>query len=183
MFVEVCRGLSRQSETVTVNEVLGNHGIHRSYVELAWMVHVTCLDKVLDESLAGKDEILESLKLLYAVNECVHRRLALGKLHRAVLVPERLVAHHRVGLLAFLGLALEELSRYLVEGVVAQTGHPGDKEVAECPCKLHLHNHVVDGQCPLTVGKLRILLSDMQVVDKVDIAAPGYCQVAPLYVE
>ena len=72
MLVEVGRGLSRQTETVAIDEVLGYHGIHRSNVELAGMVHVASLNEVLNECLTGEDEILESLKLLYTVNEGIH---------------------------------------------------------------------------------------------------------------
>ena len=54
------------------------------------------------------------------IDEGIHLALALGERHLSILVPERLVAHHGVGLLHVLGLALEELFGQRVEGIVGE---------------------------------------------------------------
>ena len=129
--------------------------------------------KVLDEGLQAEDDILEALDLLNVMNELVHRTLALGQFHLAVLRPEVVAAHHGIHVLHLLLLALEELSRQRVEGIVGQTGITDDNEGLHETHPLEFGEHIIDGQHPLTIGQLAELLHDLHVLHEVDIAVLG----------
>ena len=161
MFVEVCCGLARHTETIAIDEVLGYHGVDRTKVELTWMIHIASFHEVFYQRLTCKDDILETLKLFDTMNESIHRRLALGKLYRTILIPESLIAHHSVSLLTLLSLTLEENFRNLVESIIAQASSTSDEEFTKRLGKSHFYNHIVYRQCPFAVRKLRILLRNL----------------------
>ena len=180
MLVEVCCGLTRHTETITIDEVLGYHGVDRAKVELTWMIHIASFYEVFYQRLTSEDDILEALKLFDAMNESIHRRLALGKFNRSILIPESLIAHHGVSLLTLLSLTLEEKFRYLVESIVAQASSTSDEEFTERLGKSHFYNHIVYRQCPFAIRKLSILLRNLQILNEVYIASLWYGKVATL---
>ena len=166
---EVGSGLTGQAEAVAVDEVIGDHRVDGSDVELRRVAGCAGLHEVLGECLHAEEHILEALQLFDSVDERIHGRLALRELHGAVLVPERLVAHHRIGVATLLALTLEELLRQRVEGIVGEACGANDDGLGDELRHLQLDNHVVDGECPLAIGQARVFLLHLQVLDEVHI--------------
>ena len=56
------------------------------------------LYRVLKERLQSEDDILHAFDILDAVDELIHRALALSQLHLPILVPESVITHLRIRL-------------------------------------------------------------------------------------
>ena len=176
--VELGGGLRAQSGAHPIDEVARNHGVDGADVDLA---RVARLDIVLYEGLRAEDDILESLYLLKVMDKRIHFALALCEVHLAVLIPEIVVAHHRIGLLYLTRLALEQLLWQRVEGVVAEPCGAYNDGFCQKVGQLKLGHHVVLRKHPRAVGQLLELLEHAQVLDEVDIAALGYGKLASLH--
>ena len=103
--------------------------------------------------------------------EGIHRRLALGKLYGTILVPERLVAYHRIYLVLYLCLALEQLVGQIVEGIVVVARRLGDKQVAYHLVDVYLGGEVVYRQRPFAIGQLGVFLRNLHVSHEVYVGA------------
>ena len=84
-----------------------------------YIVWRACFYRVLEERLQSENNILHALHVLNAVDELVHRTLALGQLHLSVLRPKFVVSHLCVRFRYLLRLTLEQFVRNGREGVVA----------------------------------------------------------------
>ena len=115
------------------------------------------------------------------MHERIHLALALGEVNLPVLVPEIVVAHHRVGLLHLARLALEELLGQLVECIVAQPRGAYHDGLGQEVGQLQLGHHVVLREHPRAVGQLGELLEHAQVLDEVHVAALGYGKLAAFH--
>ena len=107
-----------------------------------------CLNEILDEGLSHPDDILKALDLFKAMYELVHGRLALGEFYLSVLVPEVVAAHHGIDVAQLFLLALEELRRQGVEGVVGEACIADDGKFLQEGGEGQLGEHVVDGEHP-----------------------------------
>ena len=115
--------------------------------------------------------------------EGVHRRLALGQLYGTILIPERLVAYHGIHLMLYLGLALEQLVRQIVEGIVVVARCLGDEQVAYHLVDVYLGGEVVDRQCPFAVGQFCIFLRNLHVSHEVYVSTLRQSERAFLYMQ
>ena len=138
------------------------------------------LNEVLNEGLQSEDDVLEALGLFEALDEIIHRALALGKLHLSVLLPEIIATHHRIDILHLFLLTLEQLTRQLIEGEISQSRVSDNGKLMEEAGKLHLSKHIIDSEHPLTSRQLRELLDYLHVLDKVHVALLGNGHVAAL---
>ena len=124
--IEVGGGLSRESEAESVDEVARDGRIDGADVEFRGFSRRTGLDEVLDEGFQAKKHVFEAFELFDSMDERVHRRLRLREFHRAVLVPERLVAPHGIGLVPLVDPALEKLLGNRREIVVREACRAND---------------------------------------------------------
>ena len=104
-----------------------------------------------------------------AVQEVVHGFLALGQLCLAVLLPEAVVLHTGIGVNLGLLTTFEEFVGYRVEGIVGQARCPDGHTLLQEVVDDHLHDHIVNGQHPLTSRQLGKLLHQFQVFHEVDV--------------
>ena len=129
--IQVCCRLGADTCSQTVDEVLGNHRVHRSYIHLTWMLLRTSIHEVLYQCLQTEDDELEALDILDVCDEAIHRALTLGELYGAVLVPEVIIPHLGIRLMSFLLFTLEQFLVDLVEIVVLRTRCPDDDHLTE----------------------------------------------------
>ena len=183
MRIEVGSGLCADTVAHSIDEVVGNDGVHRAEVHLAGMVLVARFHKVLNECLHTEEDILKALQLLDAVDEGIHRRLALGQFHRAVLIPERLVAHHGIGIAPLLGLSPEQLLGQGIEGIVTESGGTYHDDLGNKLSNHHFHNHVIHRESPFAIGQACVFLHHLQVFHEVHVTALGYGEITPFHME
>lgn len=169
MLVQIGRCLAADTEAQSVDEVRGDHRVDWTDIQLARMIQVARLYKVLNQRLDTENDIFEALELLYPMDEGVHAGFALRQFHRSILVPESLVPHVGVGFAPAGGLPLEQLFGQRVESIVAQACRSGDQNLGKEAGHLHLDNHVVHGKHPLAIRQLGIFLRYAQVFDEIDV--------------
>ena len=178
--IEISRALGGEARTQTIDEVGGDDGVDRADIDLRGVLLGARLDEVLDESLQTEDDILKALDILDVLDEIIHGALALGEFHLAILRPEVVAAHHGVGILHLLLLALEELTWQFVEGIVGHTRVADHGEGIEEAGELEFREEIIDGEHPLAIGQLRKLLHNLHVLHEVHIALLGDGHLAAL---
>ena len=167
--VECRHRTSCETQTDAVHIVLGDVGVDRSEVKLALLaIGATAhLYIVLHQSLDAEDDPLEALGVLHAMDETIHRRLALGQIHLTIFVPISLITVHGIYVVPHLRLTLEEYLRQFVEGIVGKSGVPDHQEVLQHTVGMQLSHHIVLGEYPLTIVELGIFLLYLHVLHPV----------------
>ena len=183
MRIEVCRCSAAHTEAVVVDKVFRDKSVYRSEIKLTLCARRARLHIVLEQSAYAKEQPLEVFRLLHAMDEGVHRRLALCKTHSTILVPERLVTNHSIGLMAHLRPSLKQLLWQLVESIVTQSRRSRNESLMNPFVYAYLCRHVVNGENPLAVRQLRKLLHNLHVLHKVDIATLWQRHLATLHME
>ena len=173
MLIEVGRGLSADACAETIDEIGGKYGVHGADVHLAWMVKVARFDKVFDERFGTKDDVFKAFQLLHAPNESIHFALTLCEFHRAILIPKAVVTHHGIGFAPRGRLPFKKLFGQFVKGIVAQSRGAHHQSLRHKVGYFQLHHHVIHTQRPFSIGQLGVFLRDVEVLDKVHIAAFG----------
>ena len=167
---EVGGGLSAQTKTQTVVEVLRHHRVDGTYVKLARRLTAARLQIVLKDGLQEEDAHLKALQLLDMIEETAHLALTLCKLHLSVLLPELIrVAAGATGHL--LCAALHLLLREGVEGEVGHTRRSRDQRLGDEVGDHQFHNHVIDRQQPFACFLTGELLHALHRLHPVHIAA------------
>ena len=181
MAVEVGRGLGTEAGAPAIDIVARDEGVDGTDIHV---VGIARLHRVLEQRLEAIDDVFESLHALDISHELIHRPLALGQFHLAVLIPKSLVAHLGIGLGDLVLLAAEYLVGHFVEGILRETGDAGDEGAgAEKLEELELGHHVVLGEHPLAVGQFLIFLRHLQILHEVDVALLGDGELAAAQVE
>ena len=119
--VQVCRSLSAESRSRSVNEVARDHRVYRSDVEFARCLLRSRLHEILYRHLEGEESVFEVARVLYVAQKLRHPRLRPRQRHHSHLLPEHPVADLGVGLVYLLLLPFEMFRRYGVEKIVC---HP-----------------------------------------------------------
>ena len=160
-----------QTQAHAIHVVIGEEGVDRSEVEEALsaiLSSASYLYIVLHERLDAEDDVLESLGILHAVDEAVHRRLTLGEIHLSVLVPVGLISVHRIHIMPYLRLALEEHLRQRVEGVIGDSGVAHHQQILQQLVHVHLCYHIILGEHPLAIVELGVFLLYLHILHPVD---------------
>ena len=181
MGVQVRRGLSTHPEAQTIVEVLRDEGVDGADIELTGFFPRAGLQVILEEGLEHEDGVLKAFQLLEVVEESAHARLVPGELHLTVLLPESIAAIVGATLHLQRVLALETLLRQRVEGEVGLTGGARHHSLLY-PLRQHqFHNHIIDGEQPLTVVLLGELLHTLHRLHPVDVGGTGEHQFTALH--
>ena len=133
----------------------------------------TRLNKVLNEGFQSKDDILKSFDTFDVMDELIHGRLAMSKLHLSVLCPEVVASHHGTCITHLFLLSTEQLTGQRFKGEVAETRITDNGKRLHERSPAQLGEKVVGGECPGSIGKTGELLCDGQATDKIDIALWG----------
>ena len=149
---------------------MGEDGVHRTDIDI---VRRAGLDGVLEEGPQTEKHILDALDVLDAMDELIHRTLALGELHLSVLGPELIIAHLGISLGDFLGRPSEEFLRDGVEGILVHAGSTCTREATHKAEQLEFCGHIVLGEHPLAIRQLVILLQNTDIIDEIDIRLLG----------
>ena len=118
MWVELRCCSSAKSHPYAVNEVLRDHSVQRTYIELAWFILRASLKEVLCKHPDGKHNPFEMLCLRHILYEVVDSRLTFSERSHSVLVPEIIVSYLGIGIEFSFSPALEIRCRYFVERIV-----------------------------------------------------------------
>ena len=119
MRIKVSGGLSTNTGTQAINEVVAHHREYRTDI------HLTILARfyvVLHKNLQARQDIFETSHSLHAIEERAHRLLALRQIHLPMLLPEGVILHLGIGINHRLSLASEQLLGNLLKCIVRQSG-------------------------------------------------------------
>ena len=194
---------ARQTQAHTVYVVVGEERVDRSQVEEAAAVvddavsfntqtvfhrYLLALGMshfhiVLHQGSHTEDDVFESLGVLHAVDKAVHRRFALREVHLPVFVPVSLIAVHRIHIVPDLRLALEELLRQGIEGIIGDSRVSHHQQVLKELVNVQFGYHIVFREHPLAVVELGVLLFNLHVSNPVYIAVVRHVEVTFLHVQ
>ena len=152
--IEFGRRAGTGSQTDTIDIVLGNKRIDRSYVYLARCLSRPRFHKVLNQCLRGEHQPFEMLGLRHLFNEVAHACFALCQFHRTVFLPEIVVAQLRISLHTGLGLAFEHFVGNLLEVIFAHVRIADDDGSGEKIRQFKLCYHIIGRQGPFSVRQL-----------------------------
>ena len=183
MWIELRSGPCRCTQTYTVDEVLGDKRVNRSYIHLTWCLLRSCFDEVFNQSLRCKHDPFEVFCLRHVLDEGVHTSLTLCQFGCSVVCPEVIIAHLGSCIIRDLGLSLEEFVCYRSESIVGQPRCSYDNGMLKEVGHLEFGNHIVRCQCPFPIRELGIFLLELHGINEVYTRIGRQLHVTSLHVQ
>ena len=190
MRIERSHRTTSQTQSDSIHEVVGKERIDRSQVEitsvfliLLGLLGMSHLNIVLHQGSHTQDNVFEALGILHTMNKTIHRRFALRKAYLSVFIPVSLIAVHGVHIVPYLRLALEQLLRRFIKGIVGESRISYHQQVLQQIIDVHFCHHIILGQNPLAIIQLRKFLLYLHILHPVHITIVRHIKVTFLYMQ
>ena len=166
--IQIGSCLCRSSQTKSIDVVAGYNCIDRTDIHLTRMVFGTRFHKVLNQGFQAEENVFESLDIRQLIHETAHVAFRLCQFCCPITAPELVVTHHRIRILDFLSLFLENTFLRFQEAIIRVVGRTTHHEMtAE---EIQFTKHIILCLYPLSGRQGTELLVNDHIFHKVHVS-------------